>query len=878
MFDLNKSIAAWRRRYEHDRAFLPEDVRELEQHVRDGVEALVAEGVSEEEAFLRVLREMGEHEEVRGAYRGVRWGKLQRQRGLGHELISSMAMLKNYIKTALRNMRRQKGYAFINVAGLSIGLACSFFILLWVRHELSYDRFHKDGDRLYQVMRHGYLDNIYTWGSVPKPLADALERGYPEVENAMLLDWTSPRLITWEDKTLREEGHYADAAFFQAFTFPLLVGDPATVLKAPESIVISESLASSLFGPDWRTQDNLLGQILRLDHEKDFRITGVFEDVPVNSTIQFDYVLPMEAYLQQNEWVENWSNAGLQLFVRLKPGTDHEEVNRKIENLIRDNKGFANATPFLHPLTDIRLHSEFRDGKQVGGRITYVRLFTLVAIFILVIACINFMNLATARSTQRAKEIGVRKVVGATQPSLIGQFLGESMLMALVAFVLASLLVVGLLPAFNELTGESMALSDLDPGFACMMLGIALLTGIVSGGYPALYLSSFNPVSALRGTFRQRPLAGQLRKGLVVFQFVLSTLLIAGTFAIYAQVQYIRSKSLGLDRSNLVYVALEGAVRDQYDAFRQELMARPGIENVTTSSQNPLDVGNNTTDPTWEGKDPEDGTLFYIINANYEFVETMKMELVAGRTFSRAFATDSVNFIINERAAQAMGMDDPIGQALSMWDRDGQIVGVVKDFHMNSLYEAIEPTIIRLDPPATELLFARTEPGKTQEALASLEAVMAQFNPGYPFEYEFLDKEYEEMYRSEVVMGRLANAFAFVAIFISCLGLFGLASFTAEQRRKEIGVRKVLGASAAGLVVLLSRDVTRLVVLAFIISAPVAYYAINRWLNTFEYHVTFPYEMFGVAGISALLIAWLTVSYQAIKAAVADPVKSLRYE
>ena len=788
-------------------------------------------------------------------------------------------MLKNYLVTTFRNIRRQKGYAFINVLGLAVGLACSFFILHWVMNELSYDRFHEDGDRLFRVMRHGYLEeNTYTWGSVPKPLADVLVKDYPEVENAMLITGSFESLVAREGEVFKRLAKHADAAFFEAFTFPLVRGEAATVLEDPNSIVISEDLAASLFGPEWQTDPTVIGEVLHVDNRADFRVTGVFENVPDNSSLEFDFVLPMSEYLPRNEWVENWGNAGLQLYVRLKPGADYRAFNGKIADVIRDNEGFADATPFLHPLMDMRLHSDFRDGRLVGGRITYVRVFSVMAAFLLLIACINFMNLATARSGKRAREIGVRKTIGATQALLIRQFMVESLVTAFAAFVLALGLVLALLPLYNSLTDGAMRLVDLDISFLGLMLGISLLTGLIAGSYPALYLSSFRPIQALKGTMRQGRSTGTLRKGLVVFQFGLSTLLIVGTFAIHSQVNYIRTVNLGLDRSNLVITGVEGAVGSQYESFRQQLMGMPGIENVTTSSQNPLQIGNNTTDPTWEGKAEDDGTLFYIINANYDFVETMKMELADGRTFSRSFGSDTANFIINESAARAMGMDEPVGEALSMWGRDGHIVGMVRDFSMNSLYQAIEPTIIRLDPPQTDMLFVRAEAGQTTEALASLETVQAQFNPGYPFEYEFLDDAYEETYRSETVMGRLANAFAIIAVLVSCLGLFGLSSFAAEQRRKEIGVRKVLGSSVPGLVVLLSKDFTRLVMVAFVLAAPLAYFAVDRWLAKFEQHAEIGPTIFIVAGVATLLLALLSVSYQAIRAAVADPVKSLRYE
>lgn len=787
-------------------------------------------------------------------------------------------MLKNYLKIAVRNLRRQKGYAAINVLGLSVGLACSFFILLWVAGEVSVDRFHADGDRLYRARRHATLgDHTYTWSSVPKPLAAVLEEDYPEVEHATLLTFQGEAILAAGDETFREAGYYAGPAFFEMFSFPLVAGDPATVLAGPTSVAISEAVAAKLFGADWQARE-VVGRTITVDHRKDFQVSGIFADVPENSSLQFDYLLPVADFIERNEWVENWGSSGMEIYVELAEGTSVAALAPKIAGLLAEQEAVMKARLFLQPVEDMHLYDTYRDGQLAGGRIDYVRIFVVVAIFLLLIAAINFMNLATARSGQRAKEIGVRKAVGSGRGALARQFLVESALLALAAFVVALGLVKALLPAFSSLTGKTLAFGEIDPRFFGVGLGIALVTGLLAGSYPALYLSSFSPVAVLRGTFRQGPGAARMRKGLVVFQFALSALLIVGTLTVYLQMDYIRTKNLGLDRSNLVSVTLEGPAKTQYASFRQELLRRPGIEMVTASNQNPLSVGNNTTDPEWDGKTEGDNTLFSIIETNYDFVEAMEMELVAGRTFSRSFASDSSNFVINQRAAEAMGVEDPVGQRLSFWDRDGQIVGVVKDFHMSSLYSSIEPTILRLNPPNASLLYVRTAPGQTPAALASLKSVYGQFNPGYPFEYDFLDAEYEEMYRGELVMGTLASVFAGIAIFIACLGLFGLAAFTAEQRRKEIGVRKVLGASVPSLVALLSKDFAWLVGAAFVVAVPAAYLVMSRWLDTFAYQIALGPSVFVAAGVLLFAVALMTVSYHAFRAASANPTEALRSE
>jgi hypothetical protein len=488
------------------------------------------------------------------------------------------------------------------------------------------------------------------------------------------------------------------------------------------------------------------------------------------------------------------------------------------------------------------------------------------------------MNLATARSAERAKEIGVRKSVGASKSLLAWQFLGESVLTAGISFLVGMGLVMLALPTFGTLTDKSVGSALLDPTLWLLFGGISLVTGLIAGSYPALYLSNFNVIGVLHNTFKRRGGAAGLRKGLVVFQFVMSIVLIVGTFTVYEQLSYIRSKDLGLDRDNVVFLQLEGGIRDQYETFEQELLAEPGIVSMATSTTNPLSIGNNTISASWEGKDPDDNTLYSIISTGYDLVETMDIDLAEGRTFSRKFGNDSTSFVINETAARSMGMDEPVGQGLTLWGTEGTIVGVVKDFHMNSMYRPIEPVIFRFDPDDADILYVRLAAGQTTEALDGLKGVYAKFNPNFPLDYQFLDEDFEETYRSEVVIGSLANSFAAVALLIACLGLFGLASFTAEQRTKEIGVRKVLGASVASVVTLLSREFLLLVGGAFIIAAPVAYYLMSDWLSEFEYHTELSLGVLAFAGVGALLIAWITVSYQSIKVATANPAVALRSE
>ena len=788
-------------------------------------------------------------------------------------------MIRNYLITAIRNISRHKAYSSINVLGLSLGLACSFFIVLWVQDEFSFDQFHENGEQVYRVMRHaGFGGEIRTTSSIPKPLADVLRVEYPEITHTMLMNWESSMVINHEDVSFRAEGQHFGPDLFNIFTFPLLVGNPETALERPESIVLSASMAEKFFGSDWQKGGNILGKVFRIDNRMDFTVTGVFEDVPANSSLQFDFVLPIEEYIHRNDWLEHWGNNSLRLFVRLREDADVSALSNNIKDLIDERVDQWESDVFLQPISDMYLRSEYEEGILVGGRIDYVRIFLLVAVFIILIAGINFMNLATARSAQRAREIGVRKSVGATKSLLVRQFLGESLLTALLAFFFAILLVFLLAPQFNALTGKSISLTLLDPSLWLQFGGISLIAGLFAGFYPAFYLSSFNVIDVLRSSQGKASRGTGLRKGLVVFQFMMSIILIVGTITVYRQLHYIRAKDLGVDRENVLYMDFEGGIREQFETFKQELLQEPGIINVAASNTNPLAINNNTISPEWDGKDPNDNTLYSIISASYGFAETMKIQLKEGRLFSEEYGADSSNFIINERAAVTMNMEEPVGQRLAMWGYEGQIIGVLKDFHMNSFYRPIEPVIMRLHPEDAWIMYVRLAAGQTPTALAALERIYEKFNPEYPFNYRFMDEEYEEMYRSEVVIGTLANVFAVLAVVIACLGLFGLASFTAEQRTKEIGIRKVLGASVSSVVLLLSREFIVLVVFAFAAAAPVAYFLMADWLNDFTYHTDLGLGILALSGIVSVLIAWLTVSYQSIRVATANPVVSLRSE
>lgn len=785
-------------------------------------------------------------------------------------------MLNNILTTTLRNFWKQKGYTFINILGLALGLAGSLLILLWVQDERQVDQFHKNSEQLYRVQRNAHFSDgqIFTWQAIPMPLAEALEQKFPEVIHAELHSWENELLVAHEKEGFKEKGYFVSDAFLEILSFSLLQGDPITALQDLHSVVISETLAKKHFG-----DENPLGKTLRIDERKDFTVTGVFKDVPKNSSLQFDVLLPVEDFIQRNEWTQDWGNNGLRLVVMMQPETDVTAFNAKVEKLIMENTEGSLSTIFLQPFADTYLYSNFEDGMQAGGRIEYVRIFTLVAIFILIIASINFMNLATARSAQRAKEVGVRKSVGASRQSLMGQFLVESLLIVVVGLGMALLLITLVLPPFNELTDKSLSISLNNSTFWLTVVGTTLFTGLLAGSYPAFFLSAFNIIAVLKGTIRHKQGATLFRKGLVVFQFAMSILLIIGTLVIYRQLYYIQHKNIGLERENLMYFPIEGELAGTYPTFKTELLKQPGVAQVTASSQNPLSVGTSTSGGVqWDGKTEDDDILISIISADYDFLETMGMELREGRTYNPAFTTDTANYIINEQAARAMGMDEPLNQIITVWDVEGKVIGVVKDFHFNSLHEDIGPLVVRLAPGATAYVYVRTEAGQTSEALIATKELYRQFNPSFPFDYTFMDKYFERVHRSEQVVGKLANGFAIMAIIISCLGLLGLASYTAERRTKEVGVRKVLGASVTHLVFLLTGDFTRLVLIGFMVAAPLAYFLMNDWLQGFAYRINLTPLLFVGAGLAALLIAWLTVSYQSIRAARINPTQSLRNE
>jgi ABC-type antimicrobial peptide transport system permease subunit len=789
-------------------------------------------------------------------------------------------MIKNFFKVALRNLWKHKGYSFLNVFGLAMGMTCSLLILLWVRDEQSVDGFHTKGDRIYRVYERQFYDGKIEAGYfTPGVLAAEMKKVLPEVELATGFKWQEESTFQVGDKILKEKGSAASSDFFQIFSYPLLQGNPATALPSLSNIAISRKMAMDLFG----SVQGAMGKTVRYQNSKNFAVTAVFEDLPENTSDKFDYLLHWDTFLEENSWAKDWGNNGPSTYLLLRKDANPALMNKKIMKFL-DNYNKEQGKNFrvelgMQRAADVYLHGSFKNGKIVGGRIEYVRLFSIVAVFILLIACINFMNLTTARSVNRAKEIGIRKVVGAVRPALVRQFISEAVLLSFFSMILAMAMVILLLPAFNQLTGKHIPFPYGSSSFWLWMAALTLITGAFAGSYPALFLSSFKPIRVLKGTLKFSAGAAWFRKGLVVFQFVLSIVLIIGTIVVASQVNYIQTINLGFDRENLVYIPLEGDLTGKYKTFKEEALRLPGIGEVSRMSDVPTNLESNTGGVDWDGKDPNVLPMFTQTSVGYDMVKTLHLQLIAGRDFSRDFPTDSVGYILNEAALKKIGYKEPIGQRLTFWGKKGKIVGVLKDFHYTSLHDPILPLIIRLGEEETwGNALVRTKAGQTRQALAGLEQLCKQLNPRFPFTYRFADEEYQKIYKSESIVHRLSNCFAGLAIFISCLGLLGLAMFTAEQRTKEFGIRKVLGARVGTLFGLLSREFLLLVLIAFVVASPLAWWAMHDWLQNFAYHINVQWWVFLLAGVMALLIALITVSFQALKVAVANPVKSLRSE
>ncbi len=785
--------------------------------------------------------------------------------------------MRYFFKITFRNLTRHRFSTIINLTGLTTGLACAFFIFLWVGDELSVNKFHEKDSRLFRVME------MQRWGgevsaanSTPGILAENLKLDFPEFEYAATTTWINKRLLSYEEVSFKERGYHVGEDYFNIFSYPLLEGSADEVLKDKTAIVLSRDLAVKFFG----SVGDAVGKTLRFENDRNFQVSGVFENIPFNSTYRFDFVLPFEDFKDENEWVKEWGNNGPHTFAILREGADPKEVTSKIKDYVKEkNKEYESRIDlFLKKYSEQYLYGRYTNGVPDGGRIEYVRLFTIIAIFILVIACINFMNLSTAKASKKAHEVGVRKAIGGSRGSLVRQYIGESVLISFLSMMLAFLLVLLLLPQFNEITDKHIVL-DINLSILGIALGGALVTGLLAGSYPAFYLTHFNPVAVLKGEIRNSVGEIWARKGLVVFQFTITIILIVGVIVIQKQTNYIYTKNLGYDRENVIFFNQDGTISDKRKTFLTELKRVPGVVNVGTTNHTLTGQHSNTIGLDWRGKNQEEQLLFENFRVDEYFQETMGMELVAGRWFSEDFSNDTTKILFNEAGIKQLGFTvaEAIGENIRLWDEyDLEIIGVVKDFHFQSLHTEVDPAFFWMSD--TWNVAVRLEAGKGVEAIASIEDVYQDFAPGFIFDYEFLDKNYAELYNSERRIGTLSSYFAGFAIVISCLGLFGLAAFTAEKRIKEIGIRKVLGASVTNIVMMLSMDFTKLVLISILLAMPVAYYFMQQWLETFAYTIDLSLWIFLGAAVTSLVIAWVTVSSQALRAANVNPSRCLKDE
>lgn len=787
-------------------------------------------------------------------------------------------MIQSYIKTVLRNLVRHKAYAIIEIFSLTIGMISGILIFLWVIDEMSFDKFHANAGNIYRVMNNNiYPDGrIETHSATSALLKEAIQSEIPEVDAIVQLSMETEALVKHELNAFNERGLYADPNLFSIFSFPLMKGNRNSPLPGIRSIAISEKLADKLFG-----DNDPVGKSLQIDQSNEFMVSAVFADIPKNSSLQFDFVLPFELFVQENPWTQDWRSGGTRTMATLKPAASLANANAKLTGLVKKNCADCTTSPFLFQYAKSRLHSKFENGKSVGGQIEQVRLFSIVAAIILIMACINFMNLSTARSATRSREVSVRKLIGAKRSGLIVRFMAESVLLSFIALLLALAVAQLLLPFFNEVSGKSVQLDLTNPILIGGILLIALASGLLAGSYPAFFLSSYNPLVVLKSNAQASLSGNGLRRTLVVVQFVASIVLITGSIIIYKQITFISHKNLGFEKENIIVIDRNEGIGKHYTAFKNDLLQLPAIKSIGFGGSNIFTVPITTTDPVWPNKPENSAVSFKIFRCDEGFIPTMNIELLAGRNFSDAGNQDASNYIINKKAMEVMGLtpENVIGTDLEMWPGKGKIVGLTDDFHNDNLRKGIEPLIFLYSADLGSHYFIKID-GRTpiKETLAAIESTYKKHNSDYPFEYSFLDEAFDREYRTEAVIGKLSLSFTGIAMLISCLGLFGLASFAAERRTKELGIRKVLGASVSGIVGLLSRDFVKLVLIAFLIASPIAWWAMNNWLQDFTYRIEIKWWMFAVPGLSAVLIALLTVSGQAIRAAVANPVDSLRDE
>ena len=791
-------------------------------------------------------------------------------------------MIRNYFKTAWRNLLRYKLFSGLNIFGLATGMACSILIFLWVLDELSFDNFNSNADRIFRLTAKVSDVNAAV---VPPALAQAIKTQVPAIKNATRLAAAQEMITVGTKKFDEKKMFYADSSFLQMFNYPLLQGNVSTVLSSPNSVVIAEATAIKYFG----TSDNIIGKTIYIDNDikgTNLTVSGVLKNIPSNSHLKFDILLPIELYDRTNSPSSAWTNFDVYVYFQLKDDVKPtpsrlNNIQQQANGILKKNNKETPASLAIQPLTDIHLHSNYMLDVAEQGNSSYVKTFALVALFIIIIACINFMNLATAVSGQRAKEVGLRKTVGALRRQLIAQFISESLLLSFISLLVAMLIVYTMLPLFNQLANKSISFNPFDVKILFGLLSIVVITGLVSGSYPAFFLSSFNPVKALKGT-KLLSHKSFLRNGLVVFQFSIAVVLIVSTLVIYSQLQYIQNRNIGFNKENLLYMRMPevGDLKNNKDAMQATLAQYPDITNYTFTDELPTNLTSGSQ-LTWRGMNPGTQVIAYRLRVDENFSNTFDMQMAAGRFFSKDFGSDASGYVVNETALKVMKLDlrDAIGKmiSISLEDKEAPIIGVVKDFNFKPLQQPIEPLVMKSNFSGGYVVM-RTTPANIKKVINTLQATFHNVYGDYPFSYGFVNEDLSKLYVTEQRMGSLFNVFSVLSIVISSLGLFGLAAFATQRRIKEIGVRKVLGAGEAGIVALLSKDFIQLVLVSLIIAFPVAWYTMNKWLEGFAYRINISWWVFAIAGITAILIAFITVSFQAIKAAVANPVKSLRTE
>jgi putative ABC transport system permease protein len=785
-------------------------------------------------------------------------------------------MLKNYFRVAWRSLLRNRGFSITNISGLAIGMTCTLLILLWVQDEKGYDKFHSNYHNIYQVMAHrDFKNQIFTDQNMVLPLAAALQAGIPEIKNAVVTTHRQSHILTYGDIKLKKDGYTVGEHFFDVFSWKFVKGTAATALPDAYSIVLTESAAKTLFG-----DSDPINQVVRVDSDYDAKVTAVVADVPGNSTFQFDFINAFNYsgdYLKQA--ITNWTNSSWDVYVNLNPGADLHAVEKKINDIKHqhDNDDKKISTYFTFPMSKWRLYSDFKDGKNVGGMIEYVRLFTIIALIILLIACVNFMNLSTARSEKRAKEVGVRKTLGSDKRQLVLQFFIESGILAFIAFIFSVAAVYSLLPSFNTLVSKQLSLDITRPVFWLVSICIIAFTGLVAGSYPALYLSSFNAVKVLKGTFLTGKKGALPRRMLVVAQFSISILLISATIIVYRQINHIKNRDIGYNPDNLIMINASPDTQKNFGVIKQDLL-KTGMIGAVTRTMSPItEIWWRQPAPDWEGKPADLNIIFSGLTADIDFTKTMGIKMLEGKDFSGT-PSDTLAILLNKAAVQTMGLKNAVGVQM----RNGRkftVIGVTDNVVMGSPFTPVEPLMIYYNPDASNSISIRlNREAQLQKSLGVIETVFKKYNPSVPFEYKFVDEEFGKKFATEELISRITNIFAGLAIFICCLGLAGLVSFTVEKRIREIGIRKVLGASVSQVLLLVSREFVKLVAISFFLAIPIAWWFMHNWLDRYEYHTTISIWLFAAVGVIMMLLTLFVIVINAFKAAISNPVQSLRTE